>query len=92
MMLADALSRLCAPSEGFYEVTLPAKIHTLLENLPPQVAECRAIRASANKDTAAVALCRDGGNPPIRLVKGNLAHLWNQRLNVKQKRKPSPSA
>jgi hypothetical protein len=33
---------------------LPAKIHTLLENLPPQVAECRAMRVSANKDTAAV--------------------------------------
>ncbi len=54
MLLADPLSRLCAPSDGFYDVTLPAKIHTLLENLPPQVAECRAMRLSANKDTAAV--------------------------------------
>jgi hypothetical protein len=54
MLLADPLSRLCAPSDGFYDVTLPAKIHTLLENLPPQVAECRAMRVSANKDTAAV--------------------------------------
>jgi hypothetical protein len=50
MLLADPLSRLCAPSDGFYDVTLPAK----LENLPPQVAECRAMRVSANKDTAAV--------------------------------------
>ena len=54
MLLADPLSRLCAPSDGFYDDTLPAKIHTLLENLPPQVAECRAMRVSANKDTAAV--------------------------------------
>ncbi len=54
MLLADPLSRLCAPSDGFYDVTLPAKIHTLLENLPPQVAECWAMRVSANKDTAAV--------------------------------------
>jgi hypothetical protein len=54
MLLADPLLRLCTPSEGFYDVTLPAKIHTLLENLPPQVAECRAMRVSANKDTAAV--------------------------------------
>ncbi len=54
MLLADPLSRLCAPSDGFYDVTLPAKVHTLLENLPPHVAECRAMRVSANKDTAAV--------------------------------------
>jgi hypothetical protein len=54
MLLADPLSRLCAPSDGFYDVTLPVKIHALLENLPPQVAECRAMRVSANKDTAAV--------------------------------------
>ena len=54
MLLADPLSRLCAPSDGFYDVSLPAKVHTLLENLPSQVAECRAMRVSANKDTAAV--------------------------------------
>ncbi len=49
-----SLSRLCAPSDGFYDVTLPAKVHILLENLPPQVADCRTMRVSANKDTAAV--------------------------------------
>ncbi len=54
MLLVDPLSKLCAPSEGFYDVTLPSKVYTLLENLPPQVAECRAMRVSANKDTAAV--------------------------------------
>jgi hypothetical protein len=53
-MLADSLSRFCAPSDGFYDVTLPSKVHTLLENLPPQVADCRVMRVSANKDTAAV--------------------------------------
>ncbi len=41
-------------SKGFYDVTLPSKINMLLDNLPPQVAECRAMRVSANKDTAAV--------------------------------------
>ncbi len=54
MLLADPLSRLCAPSDGFYDVALPAKVHVLLENLRPQVAECRTMRVSANKDTAAV--------------------------------------
>ena len=55
MLLADPLSRLCAPSDGFYDVSLPAKVSVLLENLPQQVAECRMMRVFANKDTAAVA-------------------------------------
>ncbi len=55
MLLADPLSRLCAPTEGFYDVSLRRKISTLLDNLPPQVAECKSMRVSANKDTAAVA-------------------------------------
>ncbi len=55
MLLADPLSRLCAPSDGFYDVSLPAKVNVLLENLPQQVAECKMMRVFANKDTAAVA-------------------------------------
>ncbi len=55
MLLADPLSRLCAPGDGFYNVSLPGKINVLLQNLPPQVADCTAMRVSANKDTAAVA-------------------------------------
>jgi hypothetical protein len=30
MLLADPLSRLCAPSDGFYDVSLPAKVNVLL--------------------------------------------------------------
>ena len=55
MLLADPLSRLCAPSDGFYDVSLPAKVNVLLENLPLQVSECKMMRVFANKDTAAVA-------------------------------------
>ncbi len=33
MLLADPLSRICAPSDGFYDVELPAKIHALLQHL-----------------------------------------------------------
>jgi hypothetical protein len=55
MLLADPLSRLCAPSDGFYDISLPTKVNVLLENLPQQVAECRMLRVFANKDTAAVA-------------------------------------
>jgi hypothetical protein len=67
MLLADPFSRLCAPSEGYYKVSLPGKISTLMDNLPPQVAECKAARVSANKDTAVVARmvqqCRKPTNP-----------------------------
>jgi hypothetical protein len=55
MLLADLLSRLCAPSDGFYDMCLPAKVNVLFENLPQQVAECKMMRVFANKDTAAVA-------------------------------------
>ncbi len=55
MLLVDPLSRLCAPGDGFYDVSLPGKVSVLLQNLPQQVAECNAMRVSANKDTAAVA-------------------------------------
>ncbi len=55
MLLADPLSRLCAPVDGFYDVSLPGKVGLLLQNLPQQVTECNAMRVSANKDTAAVA-------------------------------------
>ncbi len=53
--MADPLSRICAPSYGFYDVELPMKIQTLLSHLPEEVATCRTIRVSANKDTAAMA-------------------------------------
>ncbi len=55
MLLADPLFRLCAPSDGFYDVSLPAKVNILLENLSQQVAECKSMWVFANKDTAAVA-------------------------------------
>jgi hypothetical protein len=55
MLLADPLSRLCAPGHSFYDVSLPGKVDVLLQNLPQQVAECNAMRVSANKDTAVVA-------------------------------------
>jgi hypothetical protein len=55
MLLTDPLSRLCAPGDGFYDVSLPGKVSVLLQNLPQQVAECNAMRVSVDKDTAAVA-------------------------------------
>ncbi len=51
MFLADSLSRICAPNDGFYNMELPMIIHALLEHLPEEIALCRTVRVSANKDT-----------------------------------------
>jgi hypothetical protein len=40
---------LWAASEGVYDFSLPGKISTLLEHLPQQVAECKAMRVSSNE-------------------------------------------
>jgi hypothetical protein len=46
MLLADPLSTICAPSDGFYDVELPTKIHALLQHLPEEVAACKTARVS----------------------------------------------
>jgi hypothetical protein len=68
MLLADPLSRLCAPGDCFYDVSLPGKVGMLLQNLPQQVAECNAIRVSATKDTAAVARMVQKWRKPINPI------------------------
>ncbi len=39
----------------WYCANIPAKIHALLQHLPEEVAVCKTVRVSANKDTAAMA-------------------------------------
>jgi hypothetical protein len=53
MALADPLSRLCSPSGGLYDMTLPVKLATLLQHLPKWVKNARNVRVHTNKDTAA---------------------------------------
>jgi hypothetical protein len=80
MLLADPLFRLCAPSDGFYDVSLPAKVGILLENLPQQVAECKMMRVFANK-TRRRSLAfgyRNGGSPQTRSAKANSDPLLSQ--------------
>ena len=55
MALADPLSRLCSPSGGLYDMTLPAKLATLLKHLPKHVKDAKIMRVHTNKDTAAAA-------------------------------------
>jgi hypothetical protein len=54
MLLADALSRLCSPSSGFFYPTLPAKLQALLRYLPKNMKNHENVRVYAFKDTAAL--------------------------------------
>ncbi len=74
MLLADPLSRLCAPGDGFYDILLPGKVGVLLQNLLQQVAECNSMRVSVNKDTAAVArLVQKWRKPTNPISQGKLS-------------------
>ena len=54
MLLADPLSRICAPSSGFYDPSLPSKFQALARYLPESIKNIKTIRLYANKDTAAL--------------------------------------
>jgi hypothetical protein len=54
MLLADPRSRLCSPSSGFFDPTLPAKLQALLRYLPENIKNHENVRVYAFKDTAAL--------------------------------------
>ena len=54
MLLVDPLSRLCSPSSGFFDPTLPAKLQALLRYLPEDMKNHENVRVYAFKDTAAI--------------------------------------
>jgi hypothetical protein len=54
MLLADPLSRICAPSSGFYDPSLPSKFQALTKFLPESKTKIKTIRLYANKDTMAL--------------------------------------
>jgi hypothetical protein len=54
MLLADPLSRICAPSSGFYDPSLPSKFQALAKYLPNSMKLMKTIRMYANKDTTAL--------------------------------------
>ena len=74
MLLADPLSRLCSPSSGFFDPTLPSKLQALLKHLPANLKKHENVRVYAYKDTAAlsrhVQLWRELKNP---ISQGRLA-------------------
>jgi hypothetical protein len=54
MLFADPLSRVCGPTEGWHDPSLPGKIATLLRYLPTGIREMQKIRLYAGKDTGGV--------------------------------------
>ena len=56
MLLADPLSRVCAPTEGWYDPTLPRKLAALLSHLTAEVKSNENIRVYCYQDTIAAAM------------------------------------
>ncbi len=52
MLFADPLSRVCGPTEGWHDPSIPCKIATLLKHLPESIRETPRIRLYAGKDTS----------------------------------------
>ncbi len=55
MLLADPLSRVCAPTEDWFDPTLPAKLAALLAHLTIEVKNNEHIRIYCHQDTIAAA-------------------------------------
>ncbi len=53
MLLADPSSRVCAPTEGWYDPTLPHKLAALLSHLTTEVKCNENIRVYCHQDTIA---------------------------------------
>jgi hypothetical protein len=55
MLLSDLPSRVCAPTEGWYDPTLPRKLAALLFHLTIDVKSNENIRVYCHQDTIAAA-------------------------------------
>ncbi len=55
MLLAAPLSRVCAPTEGWFDPTLPAKLAALLAHMTIEVKNNEHIRIYCHQDTIAAA-------------------------------------
>ena len=73
MLFADPLSRVCGPTEGWYDPSLPRKLAALFEYLPDEVRNNPNLRVYAGKDTyAAGRLVQKWRKPSNRISQGKL--------------------
>ena len=54
MLFADPLSRVCAPTEGWHDPSIPSKVATLLKHLSDAIRETPRIKLYAGKDTSGI--------------------------------------
>ncbi len=73
MLFAGPLSRVCAPTEGWYDPSIPRKLAALFEHLPHEVRNNEHMRVYAGKDTyAAGRLVQKWRKPTNRISQGKL--------------------
>jgi hypothetical protein len=73
MLFADPLSRVCGPTEGWCDPSLPRKLAALFEHLPDEVRNNPNLRVYAGKDTyAAGRLVQKLRKPSDRISQGKL--------------------
>ena len=73
MLLADPLSRVCAPTEGWYDPTLPRKLAALLSHLTSDVKNNENIRVYYHQDTIAAArIVQKWRTPKNKVATGRL--------------------
>jgi hypothetical protein len=73
MLFADPLSRVCVPTEGWFNPFLPRKLAALFEHLLEDVRNNESVRVYAGKDTyAAGRLVQKWRKPSNRISQGKL--------------------
>jgi hypothetical protein len=73
MLLADPLSRVCAPTEGWYDPTLPRKLAGLSSHLTSDVKNNENIRVYCHQDTIAAArIVQKWRTPKNKVANGRL--------------------
>jgi hypothetical protein len=73
MLFADSLSRVCGPTEGWYDPSLLRKLAALFEHLPDDVRDNVNMRVYAGKDTyAAGRLVQKWRKPSNPISQGKL--------------------
>ena len=73
MLFADPLSRVCGPTEGWHDPSIPYRVATLLKHLPEKIRDSPKIRLYAGKDTAGVAKILHQWRKPKNLLASSIS-------------------
>ena len=73
MLFADPLSRVCGPTEGWHDPSIPYRVATLLKHLPEKIRDSPKIRLYAGKDTAGVAKILHQWRKPRNLLASSIS-------------------